>query len=689
MRQYGLYPSAVNQARAIHRQGQPMAAAVGALLEDTAGRPDGIALALILATGVEQFAAAVATEFGCRAGAVSEAVRARYPGQLAGDFPLTGGEAVALLLRQEQVAIAFAYAGTSELAVCDALARMPGLRLVNGRGDKESAFMAAGASLLRPHHGVAVLHGARGLTNAAGAVADVARNEIPTLFVVGLPSTGSARFLPPHGADGLIPTVGHFVKHWAVGQAVPAAEADRAAAAARFVAAFRLALRAARNRPRGPVLFGLPQDVAETSWIPWSLVADRGPAEHRPGVPADRLREAAGLLAGRRVVVLLDDYLLRYDGARPALAEFAARCGAPVLQARYRRGLMLYERLAAADVPWFVGWLDPMSPYHRKILDGAEVLVTLEDRNLYPRVVGDLPAGRKIAITSDSRAVLKNDYLTAGDVLLEGDVIDIVRGLSGLLPVPAVERPDGRRWYQELLLGQPDRSRPALSAAAAALRSGIAATIAGLLEECDLPVIVDDSSMFGGMICEEYDQLPARVRVFGDHGGFVGGGLGYATGLALGNPAATVLCLLGDQGFGNGLQGLVAAGQEQARLVYLVCNNGQAVSLVKQSAAAGPRWFDGGRHGHLQNPANVCAARLAAELGVTSAVVEFPVDRGLDVLRQSIAEFRARLTGALAGAGPHLIELRLPPLGDAWHGIWRTEGYERHAAAAGGAVAHR
>lgn len=689
MEQYGIYPSAVVQARGLRQDGQPVGDAVAALFEDQFSRPDGMTLALVLTTGVDLFVDAAAAELDCSADEVREALWSRYSRQLAGDFSLTGAEAAALLLRQEQVATAFAYAGTSELAVCDALARLPGLRLINGRGDKEAAFMAAGASLLRPNHGVAVLHGTRGLTNAAGAIADANRNEIPTLFLVGLPSTSSARFLPPHGEENLIPTIGHFVKHWHEVTSLPSfgghSEATGGAGAveaAEFVAAFRRTLAAARTRPYGPVIFGLPQDAAEASWIPWRLVAQPSVTTDRPTLPEMPVEQAVRMLEGRRVAILIDDYLLRYDGARQALAEFATRCAAPVLQARYRRGFMLFERLTKHDVPSFLGWLDPMSPYHRKLLESADVLVTLEDRNLYRRVVGDLPVARKIAITSDARRVLKNEYLAEGDLLLEGDVVDTMGKLSQLLPAPPEGQPGASQsWYHGIVTAQP-HSALLLDQVVAALRSGIAETLADLLGERDLPVIVDDSSMFGGMVCEEYDRLPNHVRIFGDHGGFVGGGIGYATGLALGNPEASVLCLLGDQGFINGLQGLVAAGQERARLVYVVCNNRQAVSLLKQSSANNPRWFDGGRHEHLQNPANLTYATAAAEFGVSSSSVELPIDRGIEVLERSIVEFRRQLAHALTADGPYLIELHLPPLGNAWDGIWLTQGYEQMAAKA-------
>jgi acetolactate synthase-1/2/3 large subunit len=666
----------------LRRYGRPLAEAIGALLEHPGGRPDGLALSLVLTTGTGPFVAAGAAEFGCALPEFADALQVRYEQELTGEFSLTGAEAVAWLLRQHGVGTAFAYAGTSELAVCDALARVPGVRLVNGRGDKESAFMAAGASLLRPHRGAAVLHGARGLTNAAGAVADARRNEIATLFVVGLPSTGSAPFLPPHGEDELIPTIGRFVKHWYQVGAVPPDGPGQKAAAVEFVRAIRQALAIGQTRPYGPVILGLPQDVAEQAWIPWPALADPVVSDQRRVAPTDDVERAATLLRGRRVVIIIDDYLLKYDDARPALAEFARRCAAPVLQARYRRGFMLFERLSAADVPSFAGWLDPASPYHRKLLSTADVLVTLEDRNLYPRVVGEFPTRQKLAITSDADKVRKNGYLDTGDLLLEGDVVELVRGVNQLLPpadwAAADQAPADVDWPGSILAGEPALADDGeLAPVVAALRTGITDAIAAGLAGRDRPAIVDDSSMFGGLVCSEYDRLPAGVRVFGDHGGFVGGGLAYATGLALGEPAASVLCLLGDQGFSNGLQGLVAAGQERARLVYLVCNNGQAVSLLIQAAASGPRWFDHGQHQHLKNPDTMDYARVAAELGVSTAVVEFPVEAGLAAVQRVVTQFKDQLRLAMDGTGPYLIELRLPSVAAVWKGIWLTQGYEQ------------
>lgn len=576
-----------------------------------------------------------------------------------GDMELTGAEATALVLRQEGVRLAFAYAGTSELALCDSLVRVPDMRLVNGRGDGATVFMAAGASLLAPGRAAAVLHGARGLTNALGAIADARRNEVGLLAVVGLPSTSSARFLPPHGEPDLLARIRTFATWSYEAGPVPADRRERTARAARYVEAVRTALRRCRTAPTGPVLVGLPQDVAETPWLPLSTLDTPAAADDRPPSDLDHARRQ--LAATRRPVVLVDDYLLRHDGAKQALADFAGRLGAPVLQIRYHRGAMLFERLRTTDVPSFSGWYDPADPVHRELMDSADLLVTVEDRNAYPRVLGPLPGCRKLAITSDAHKAAKNDYLRDGDVVVEGNPVTLLRALTdGRVAAAAPEAPE------PAAESDPD------TGPVAALRTGVVEALAEALRDAAVPVIVDDSQMFGGLVCERYDLLPPAVRVFGDHCGFVGSGISYATGLAVSEPGVRVLCLLGDQAFVNGLQGLVAAGEERAAVVFVVCNNGRSVSLFTQ-AAVHPEWFDELTHPHLRNPENVDYAAAARALGLAAWQVEVRPDGTLDA---GLAELDRALREAVATGEPSLVELRLPPDPALWAGIWLAHGYD-------------
>ena len=89
--------------------------------------------------------------------------------------------------------------------------------------------------------------------------------------------------------------------------------------------------------------------------------------------------------------------------------------------------------------------------------------------------------------------------------------------------------------------------------------------------------------MFGGLIAKHYSLLPRLTRVFGSHGGFVGGGLPIAVGLAAACPDESIICTLGDQGFTNGLQALAVVGEQRVPLLILVCNNGSSVLLRKQA----------------------------------------------------------------------------------------------------------
>ena len=139
---FGLYPAQIWSAIA---ECDTVEDAVRALLTRSSGEPNGLTIALIAEVGTDAFVEAIATTLRCSVGAIDHLVREIIPP--ATQVRLTGAEAAALGLRRAGVRVAFAYAGTSELALCDAFARLA--LLVNGRGDKEALFEAGGAAV--PH----------------------------------------------------------------------------------------------------------------------------------------------------------------------------------------------------------------------------------------------------------------------------------------------------------------------------------------------------------------------------------------------------------------------------------------------------------------------------------------------------------------------------------------------------------
>jgi acetolactate synthase I/II/III large subunit len=587
---------------------------------------------------------------------------------------LSGAEVVAAVLAAHGVETVFAYAGTSELSLCDAFEEVDGLQLINGRGDRESAFMAGGASALAPNRGAALLHGARGLTNAVGALADVRRNEFGVVYVVGLPSTTSNAFLPPHGEPGLIPNLSAFAAYaWECG-AVPDPPTARASLALEFVARLREALETAARPPFGPALFGVPQDVAERRWIGLAALVDGWrPATDRPSrgdAPIDEI--VAALRFASRPFILVDDFALRYEGLREALSALARTCGAAVAQLRYRRGPMLFERIQPHEVENFVGWLNQHSSVHAEMLASADLLITIEDRNMYRRLTGELPECRKIAINSDLAKAVKNAYLRPDDLLVEGQPAELLALVAAAADAAFEPRdawfPDTARMVSGVT---PDPPGVCVEYG----RRAVATELAKVLRSWSQPVLVDDSQMFGGLLSDWYDVFPAGLRVVGGHGGFVGCGMSYAVGLAIGHPSMRVMCTLGDQGFTNAYQALVAAQQQRAQVLFVVCNNGEAVSLRKQATASlGER-----RRDFLANVSGFSYVDVASAHGLPVRRLHVPVGEDVDVIDSTMADMGRLLADLAAVDGPSLLELVLPSDVEVWKGIWLTGGFDQEA----------
>jgi acetolactate synthase I/II/III large subunit len=646
--------------------------AVEALLVDEDGGIDSLAVGWALAGGRRVLEQRLSSLGRAPATTLRHALDSAVPA-LGRRVQLSVAELLALRCQQHQVASVFAYPGTSELALCQALGALGERVLVNARGDAEAVFMAGGAGM-SGGIAAAVVHGARGLTNATGAISVLRRNELPALVLVGLPSTSSAPFLPPHGEPKVVETVGAFAKSachltWSSshGDTVPVPDP---------IAAVDMAMAIARTLPRGPVLLGVPQDVLEWRGVSPETVRRPVPPAAAPTEPSSNAVSEGRELVRRagRVVVVVDDYLLAIPEAIDALAAFSSVTAAPVFQVRYRRGPMLFQRLSTDQVPRFVGWYDPADPDHRRTMAEADLLVTVEDRNLYQRVVGTLPDCRKVAVTSDAGKARKNGYLREGDLVLEGSPVALLRVLADL---PTDSSATGRVPMAGRCPGAASGVRsPGEPATDAAPR--LAVVLAQAVRRClrliGGDVIVDDSQMLGGLLTEAYDEALGTATVRGDHSGFVGAGLSLATGLAIGS-SRPVLCLLGDQGFTNGFQGLVAAAQEAASVLYLVANNGESVSLRKQAAALGVGAPSPGFDRLLRNCPTFDYVRAASGAGVTATRVDAT---GWHLRGEATASqicWAAERVWRPDG-GPALVEIVLPPLGPDWDGVWAIHGHE-------------
>lgn len=591
------------------------------------------------------------------------------------EIMLNGAEVAVLIMASEGIKYVFAYPGTSELALCDMANSMSSIQVINGRGDKETSFMAAGASLISSNLGAAILHGARGLTNATGAIADVRRSEIGTLFIVGLPSCKSSRFLPPHGEDNLFDGMDAFVDWSWQASAIPTNSLKRNKVAYEFISKLHEALKFTATSPYKPALFGVPQDVAEEYWISLRMLAKwKDSSDLKSSEPINLDIALNYLEKFKKPVFLVDDYALKYEGVKPLLNQIANQIGAPVMQLRYRRGPMLFERIHYNEIDNFIGWLNPFSAMHTEILNSCDLLITIEDRNMYNRVVGPLPKCTKMAINSNPEKVYKNEYLDdENDIVISGNPMVILKLIADNLSNTIGIKKDS--WFpisENIRLYSNINPEPA-SDNINKNRNSVVKAIAEVLNKWEKPIVVDDSQMFGGMISEYYDNLPNKLRVFGSHGAFVGSGLSYAVGLSIANEDIKVMCTLGDQGFTNAFQGLVAAIQQQAQVMFIVCNNGESVSLKKQ---ANTSYGLSGRN-YLNNVANFNYATVAKAFGVVSEKVVVNLCESNEIVEEDIKKLSLSLDNLSKVKGPTLLELVLPSDSSAWEGIWITKGFDQ------------
>ncbi len=574
---------------------------------------------------------------------------------------LTGSDAVAKILQKEGVRFVFAYPGTSELVLCNAFANTKGIRLINGRGDKESAFMAAGGSLIKPLLSVALLHGARGSTNAMGAICDAQRNEINTLFIVGLPSTQSMPFLPPHGERDLIQNLGNFAKKSFEIKKVDVKNAQE------YVRIILDAILCAKTVPNGPVILGIPQDALEKKWIPQDLVNNLA-LEKKQMVSTENVLDKAVTSINNSLfpVILIDDFLFKVPNAEKTLLQFTTKIHAPIFQIWYKRGPMMFQRLHKSQNPHFIGSYDVENKNHAEMMERSDLLITIEDRNAYERIIGKLPNGKKLALTSNPEMTRKNNYLKRGDVLIEGNVVDTMMRLMKKLP-----RKNGSS-FENIKSLKDTTTKSTDSPKYQKLRNDISGGLAQVLQSISHPVLVDDSQMFGGLLFEQYEEFPEHLRVFGDHGAFIGGGVSLSAGLALCNKNHTVFCTLGDQSCTNALQGFISAVQENINITYIVCNNGKSVSLIKQFLSQYPKTPDARLISFLKNPKTMDYSCIADVIGLQSLRLAY------DKATEDNFEHRWKkvLSKAASYNGPSLIELVLPSDPGMWEGIWSVKGNE-------------
>lgn len=552
---------------------------------------------------------------------------------------ISGAAFLSKFLAINGVVEAFAYPGTSELALCNSLQDTT-INLHNSRGDSQAVFISSGYNIIKSNNSICVLHGARGLTNSLGAIGFANRNEIPLLIVVGMPSNRSKDFLPPHGENKLIEGISWITKDVFEIDFLPTIQNQE-----KYISILKNAYLASISKtPHGVVVLGIPQDVLENKWLSdikdsdWQVNVENKQLEHNDLL----IKAKIEIQNAKHPIILIDDFYLKNKECVRILNDLSNLIQCSIYQVNYTRGPMFFQTLSSKECQRFNGFIG--NPSYNEEIRKTDLIITLEDRNMYKRVISELPDCKKIAITSNISKTLKNDYIKINDLVLEGQVDLILENiLNEIKP----------RVYKNRALSY---SEPVTDH----YRMNIVFELNHFLTNQSHPILVDDSQTFGGLLSKYHEIISNKCKIIGDHSGFVGAGLSTAIGVSLANTSNHTICLLGDQGFTNGIQGLVIARELNTKLIYIVCNNGGSYSLKKQM-----KTISNNAPTFLGNATHLSYTTVAEAFSIPAFRIDYQKGK-LGLFEELNANSKIH--------NQFLIELVLPDSAEFWEGIWDIKG---------------
>lgn len=472
--------------------------------------------------------------------------------------------------------------GNANTSLVDAFARQaasrrPGPKPLLVAHEYPATAMAHGYAMLTGQPQAVMVHSTVGAANAAGALINAARGQVPMLFtaatspVADAPGVAGARDIHVHWAQEAFDQGGmlrEWVK-WDYTLRQPGQLED----------AVDRALELATTEPRGPVYLMLPRDLMAQPLgrITLEAPARRRTASRRYPDPA-RIKEAAAILKAARRPLIITSEAGRDPAAREALVALAEGAAIPVLEAApvyanfppqhpchagYVFGSQVYPGVAEADAilvldcdaPWFASRVRPRA--------GAKVIQLALDPffSRYPmrNYPCDVPIAAEpaVALRMLARAVGRPAGAAQRMKGLEREHQQRRRAWQRAAQVEAARTPIGFQWASRC--------------------------VAEALGKDDLVV-------------NEYPLDPRHAdprpgAYFAPpHSAGLGWGFGAALGAKLAAPGRTVVATLGD---GSYLFGAPSACHQAARmhglpLLVVVFNNGAWEEVSKGTANVHP-----------------------------------------------------------------------------------------------------
>jgi acetolactate synthase-1/2/3 large subunit len=512
---------------------------------------------------------------------------------------ITGADALMSAATRSGLRVCFANPGTTEMPLVAALDRIPGFRAVLGLHENVCTGAADGYARINGHAAMTLLHLGPGLANGLANLHNARRAHTPVVNIVGDHASWHRAYDAPLSSDiaALAKTVGavHQVAH----------RKDMAEVT-------HLAIEGA-HRQRGVSTVIVPADHQQAQAAKSPLGPSHSPVRAR--VESSRVTKVAARLrrAGARAVILLGGNALTRE-AQQAASAIASATGATFFSetfpARAERGggLPNIDRL-----PYF-----PEKAVAALKDTDAVVVVGAEDPVAYFGYEG-IPSVLSPPGTLVRLARPRED---AEQALLE--LAELIGAAPSSVPSSPIDLPDDDSELSGVSVGQ---------VVAAGLPDGAIVSVEG--GTCGYPFYTASAGA-------------AAHTVLTNTGGAIGQGLPCALGAAIAAPDRPVIALQSD---GSGLytaQALWTMGRERCNVIVLIAAN-HSYNVLRTELA---------RHGnsHFGPQATALTSLADPQIDWVALANGFGVPAG-HVAR--VADLRKALDAAVAGGGPHLIEMAL------------------------------
>ena len=529
---------------------------------------------------------------------------------------MTGGRAVAAMLKAEGIDHVFGIVGTHNTPLYDGLIDEPSIRAVTVRHEQGAALMAAGYARASGRIAACFVVPGPGLTNALTGMGMAYSESAPMLVFAG-----------QNNYDELEREGGHFheLNNSLQVAAAVCGYTARVPSPALVPNTVREALRAIKcQRPR-PAYIEMPLEVQSGTA---DVTIPGAEACSRPSGNPDDIARAVSVLQAAKKPFIYAGGGVESAEASGALVRVAEALGAPVVTNVYGRGAISDRHPLALGDGW--GRLE----LYNDLLSEADAVLIVGARL---DVVSDIASGgrfpaTKIQIDIDPLVVGQKQSLEIGII---GDATAVLETMAAQL---SESQPSC--WFD--VMAFQERKKHYLEQRCPAALAIINDLRAALPDEA---IIVDDLTTIGYWMPIAFATYQPRTLIHPGTYGTLGYSLPAAIGAKFACPQQPVISLSGDGGFLFTLQELATAQAEKLDLIAIVFNdNAYGAIRTFQDRVFGNRQIGS----DLVNPDFV---KLGEAFGANS-------------LRVNAAKIGETVQQAISQGGLWLIEVPFTPTDD-------------------------